>query len=77
MDSISYLSAKTIENRVCGKKTLEVEQLKAITVYKNVEESHAVIQRFWRVFEGFTQDYRALYLKFVWGRTRLPIGEVT
>ena len=29
---------------------------------------------FWRVFEErFTEEERQLYLKFVWGRTRLPI----
>ena len=29
---------------------------------------------FWRVFEErFSEEERQLYLKFVWGRTRLPI----
>ena len=32
---------------------------------------------FWRVFESFSQENRSLYLKFVWGRTRLPIGVCT
>jgi E3 ubiquitin-protein ligase HERC1 len=27
---------------------------------------------FWRVFESLTEEERTLYLKFVWGRSRLP-----
>ena len=27
---------------------------------------------FWRVFESFTDEERTMYLKFVWGRSRLP-----
>jgi len=30
------------------------------------------VQRFWRVFENWTHEERSLYLKFVWGRNRLP-----
>ena len=43
MDSIAYLSAQAIEVRVCGKKTIEVDQLKAITEYPNSEENNEKI----------------------------------
>ena len=29
--------------------------------------------RFWRVFESYTEEEKSDYLKFVWGRTRMPI----
>jgi hypothetical protein len=32
-----------------------------------------MVGRFWRVFESFTEAERSSYLKFVWGRCRLPI----
>lgn len=28
--------------------------------------------RFWEVMEEFTNQERSLFLRFVWGRTRLP-----
>ena len=59
--------------RACGEKTIQVERLRAITTYPNCSGEHEIVGRFWRVFEGFSAEERALYLKFVWGRNRLPI----
>lgn len=70
---ISYLTAEAIEVRACGSKEISIERLKSITSYSNCGESHELVQRFWRIFEGFTHEQRSLYLKFVWGRNRLPI----
>ena len=50
-----------------------MEALKSITSYPNCSNDHEIIGRFWRVFESFTHEERSLYLKFVWGRNRLPI----
>ena len=50
-----------------------MDLLKSITVYKYCSEEHEAIKRFWRVFESFSPRQRSLYLKFVWGRNRLPI----
>ena len=54
---------------------METEELKAITdvVEVNTQEGFDEVERFWRVFDTLTQEQRTLYLKFVWGRTRLPI----
>lgn len=30
-------------------------------------------QQFWQVMQRFTDEERCLYLKFVWGRARLPV----
>ena len=30
------------------------------------------VRYFWRVMESFSDDERSKFLKFVWGRTRLP-----
>nr|CAD7427832.1 unnamed protein product [Timema monikensis] len=37
-----------------------------------VEASSALVQWFWDVMEEFTNQERSLFLRFVWGRTRLP-----
>mmetsp|Transcript_21015 Transcript_21015/g.28271 ORF Transcript_21015/g.28271 Transcript_21015/m.28271 type:complete len:102 (+) Transcript_21015:4997-5302(+) len=70
---ISYLTAESVEVRACGSKEVSVERLKSITSYNNCSDSHEVVQRFWRVFESLSHAQRRNYLKFVWGRNRLPV----
>lgn len=50
---VSYLTPEAIEIRACGAKEIDLERLKSITSY-NVQASHEIVQRFWRVFENFT-----------------------
>jgi len=70
---ISYLTAEAVEVRACGSKEVSIERLKSVTSYSNCSESHEIVQRFWRVFESMSHPQRSNYLKFVWGRNRLPI----
>lgn len=37
-----------------------------------VDSSAPLIQWFWEVMEEFSNQERSLFLRFVWGRTRLP-----
>ena len=37
-----------------------------------VEYSSALVQWFWEILETFSPSERSLFLRFVWGRTRLP-----
>jgi len=50
-----------------------MDRLKSITTFPNNGSDHEVIPRFWRVFEAWSDVERSAYLKFVWGRSRLPI----
>ena len=60
--------------RACGPKTIDIAKLKSITTYSRCTADSEIIQRFWRVFEkDFTEEERQAYLKFVWGRSRLPM----
>lgn len=70
---LSIMDWEQVESRACGQKTIEVDKLKAITRYEGASENSAIIKRFWRVFTSFDDDQRQMYLKFVWGRSRLPI----
>ena len=54
-------------------RTIDIDKLKSITTYSGASESSAIIKRFWRVMTAFDDDQRQMYLKFVWGRSRLPI----
>ena len=66
---------KYLENRVVGVNEVSVERLKEISSYRNCSDTHEVIKRFWQVLESFSNEDKIAYLRFVWGRTRLPLKE--
>lgn len=41
-------------------------------LFSGVDSSAPLIQWFWEVMEEFSNQERSLFLRFVWGRTRLP-----
>ena len=49
-----------------------MHQLEDITFYTYCSHDSEIIERFWRVFDTFTQEERKQYLRFVWGRTSIP-----
>ena len=69
---VKFLNSKQIETRATGSKTLDLALLKKISVYEGASASESHIQIFWQVMESFSDEERSLYLKFVWGRARLP-----
>lgn len=72
LSMLNLLTWDELESRACGDKGVDIVKLKSITTYSCCSEEHEHIQRFWRVFESFNDEERMLYLKFVWGRSRLP-----
>ena len=70
---LDFLDWQTFERRCTGEKTINLDRLKSITEWPNNNTEHAIVGRFWRVFEAFNEAERGAYLKFVWGRCRLPI----
>ncbi|ETO22614.1 hypothetical protein RFI_14580 [Reticulomyxa filosa] len=62
-----------LELMVCGKREIDLELLKANTVYKHgVKPGDSHVQFFWQVLEEFTHQQRSNFLRFVWGQSRLP-----
>ena len=68
----TMLDSKMVETRATGDKALDLGKLKSITDYENCSENDDFIKYFWEALEGFNMEDRSLYLKFVWGRARLP-----
>ena len=66
---------REIEYKIVGKKEIDVEHLKSITRYQSATETTEEIVRFWRVLSEFSDEEKSLYLKFVWGRSRLPLKD--
>ncbi|KAL1491483.1 hypothetical protein ABEB36_012074 [Hypothenemus hampei] len=69
---LSLFSGYELETMVCGSPDIPLSLLKSVATYKGIDSSAPLIQWFWEVMEEFTNQERSLFLRFVWGRTRLP-----
>ncbi|CAG9815802.1 unnamed protein product [Phaedon cochleariae] len=69
---LSLFSGYELETMVCGSPDIPLSLLKSVATYKGVDSGAPLIQWFWEVMEEFTNQERSLFLRFVWGRTRLP-----
>ena len=52
---------------------LFINYLHLFLLIKGCSESDPVIEFFWRALREFTTEERSMYLRFVWGRSRLPL----
>jgi len=57
---------------VCGSPMMDIEILKKATDYSGLSPNSPTVKMFWKVLESFSQEERSLFLRFVWGRSRLP-----
>merc|ERR1712087_482039 len=64
-----------LELLVCGRPRTDLNLLKEKTVYSDCAEDDRHIEYFWDVLEEFTEEQRSDYIKFVWGRSRLPMSK--
>ena len=68
----TMLDWEEIEIRAAGEKIVDVEKLKKITCYEDCSVDSEIVKMFWEVFEEMSEEDKQLYLKFVWGRQRMP-----
>jgi len=62
-----------LEMMVCGKREIDLDYLKSNTRYRSpIKESDKHIQLFWKVLHSFTHEERQMFLRFVFGQSRLP-----
>ena len=69
---VSMLQWDEIETRVAGEKIVDIDKLKGITNYENCTASTKQVKFFWNIMGRMSEEDKSLYLKFVWGRSRLP-----
>uniref|UniRef100_A0A0A9VNP3 HECT-type E3 ubiquitin transferase n=2 Tax=Lygus hesperus TaxID=30085 RepID=A0A0A9VNP3_LYGHE len=69
---LHLFSGYELETMVCGSPDIPLNLLKSVATYKGVDASAPLVTWFWEVMEEFTNQERSLFLRFVWGRTRLP-----
>jgi len=70
---LHFFTGSQVERLVCGTSTIDIDTLKAHTRYVGYSATDQVIRWFWEVMEGFPQRERQLFLRFAWGRSRLPL----
>ena len=73
--ALSLFTWEQLERTVKGVPEISVELLKKHTVYIGWTESHPVVKQFWNVMEGLTDKDRSQFLRFTWGRSKLPKSE--
>ncbi|XP_023218340.1 E3 ubiquitin-protein ligase HERC2-like isoform X1 [Centruroides sculpturatus] len=69
---LSLFTGYELETMVCGSPDIPIQLLKAVATYKGIESDAPLVRWFWEVMEEFSNTERSLFLRFVWGRTRLP-----
>lgn len=73
--SLTLFTASELEVLVAGRPEVDVELLKRHTKYSGgLSESDPVVKMFWEVFETLSDEERCGWIRFAWGRARLPTG---
>ncbi|OQS02576.1 regulator of chromosome condensation (RCC1) [Thraustotheca clavata] len=71
--TLSLLTWRDLSVLTCGKATVDIDLLKRRTTYGDgCAATDAHIAYFWEVLKELSDAQKALFLRFVWGRSRLP-----
>ncbi|KAG3101105.1 hypothetical protein PI125_g14549 [Phytophthora idaei] len=75
VSALALLTWNELEKRMCGVAEVDVKLLQANTEYdEDLSPNDDFIQRFWRVLESLGSEDKRAFLRFVWARSRLPLG---
>ena len=67
---------KELQQLVCGDAEIDLDLLREMTEYEDgVTKDSPHVKIFWKVLESFDNKDRAAFLRFVWGRVRIPNGD--
>lgn len=72
---LSLFSWYDLEVMVCGNPEIDVEVLRKHTIYRGLSSGSALVKNLWKCLESFNTEERRMFLRFVWGRSRLPLSE--
>jgi E3 ubiquitin-protein ligase HERC2 len=70
---LSLYSWQELDHMVCGDPVIDISLLQSVTTYQNCSASDEHIIHFWTVLEEFTEAEKSSFLRFTWGRSRLPL----
>merc|ERR1712166_1477194 len=73
IDLLSLWSWRDLERRVCGDSEIDLALLKKYAKYEgSLDESSSKVIYLWGALESWGQEDRANFVRFCWGRSRLP-----
>jgi hypothetical protein len=72
--AISLCTATGLELRVCGDAHIDIAALRAHTTYSGYFKQDRVPSLFWKVLTSFDDEQRGRFVRFAWGRSRLPLA---
>jgi len=72
---LSLFSSYDLELLVCGDPEINIEILRKHTIYRGVASASPLIKNLWKALESFNTEERQMFLRFVWGRSRLPVSD--
>jgi len=73
LGALSLLSWSHLETLVCGSPVIDVALLESVTDYSGCSRKDPHVQNFWRAMREYSNDDRSAFVKFTWGRSRLPL----
>jgi hypothetical protein len=68
----ALFTPRELEIIVCGDPDFDMPFWRAHTTYSGYTAEHTTIKLFWKVMEGLSRDERSGFVRFAWGRDRLP-----
>ena len=70
---LPLFTAGELEAMICGKREISIDYLRANTRYRSPISSHdRHVTMLWDVLQSFNHEERQLFIRFVWGQSRLP-----
>merc|ERR1712100_189229 len=69
---VPLLTASELQERIAGKRDIDIEYLKQHTMYDGISEDSPIVKYFWDALRSFSNEHRSMFLRFVWGRSTLP-----
>ncbi len=71
--ALRLCTAHELEVLVAGESEVDLDYLKQHSKYDGFSgPDDVIVKRFWRVFSSFSNTDMAQYVRFAWGRSRLP-----
>jgi hypothetical protein len=72
--AVQLMSWQELEIAAAGRPEVDVEAMKAHTDYEGYRATDPTVVLLWKVMASLTNEERCLFIKFVWGRSRVPAG---